>query len=155
MKNIILMAIKPQYVKEIFNGRKQVEFRKRRFRKPVSHVVIYESGIKRIMGYFTINQIQEGSPIEIWDKYKYFSGMKQEEYFSYFSGCNKAIAIEINQVFGLSYPISLRMIKYALLNMRAPRSFYYISERCFQHCLSASKGYRNSSPFLIQDFSDK
>ena len=38
---IISLSVKPEYVKNIINGKKKYEFGRKIFRKNVSHIIIY------------------------------------------------------------------------------------------------------------------
>ncbi len=54
----ILMSIKPKFVKQIFEGIKLFELRKKIFRREVKTIIIYESSpTKKIVGEFIIDKI--------------------------------------------------------------------------------------------------
>ena len=70
----ILLPIKPQYVKEILEGRKRYEFRKNKPKRPVTRIVIYASCPQQlVVGEAIIDEILEGSPDEIWNITKEFA----------------------------------------------------------------------------------
>ena len=51
----VLLSIKPQFVEEIFAGKKRFEYRKAIFSKDVDSVVIYSTKpVGKIVGEFTI-----------------------------------------------------------------------------------------------------
>jgi predicted transcriptional regulator len=50
------MSIHPQYADAILRGDKTVEFRKRGFSHPVSHVLIYATAPRKlVLGYFVVD----------------------------------------------------------------------------------------------------
>jgi predicted transcriptional regulator len=105
---IVLLSIKPQYVQAILAGRKKVEFRKKRFARPVKTVLIYAtSPIKKIVAHFQIGQIDEGSPEELWRQYHSVGGIASEAYWSYFKNTKTAVAINITELNALVRPLNL------------------------------------------------
>ncbi|WP_291300077.1 hypothetical protein [Desulfosporosinus sp. BICA1-9] len=91
-----LISIKPQYLKEIFAGRKLYEYRKRLFNQKVDKVVMYATSPEaKIVGYFTPGQIFCGTPQSIWEKTHLQSGISQQDYISYCNNANKIIAMSI------------------------------------------------------------
>ncbi len=57
-RDVILLAVLPQYAEAIFRGRKKVEFRKRNVPKHVRYVVVYETRPRcGVIGYFRIGTI--------------------------------------------------------------------------------------------------
>src|SRR5450759_3521856 len=93
----VLLSVKPQYATEIARGKKTYEFRKAIFRsEEVEKVLVYVSGsVGRIIGYFHLGEIIEGSPHGVWDQCRRFAGVSRKEYFEYFAGSAKAFALEI------------------------------------------------------------
>ena len=82
----VLLSIKPEYVKKIFDGTTKYEFRKSLFRRnDIKFVVIYASApIKRIVGEFEIDDILSDDVNAVWEKTKRHSGISKEFYNSYF-----------------------------------------------------------------------
>ncbi len=61
------MAIRPHFADSILAGRKRVEFRKRRFSRAVSHVIIYATEpVKRVIGMFEVKSVSDGPPARVW-----------------------------------------------------------------------------------------
>lgn len=60
----VLLSIKPEFVKEIFNGNKKFEYRKAIFKnKDVKTIVIYATmPVGKIVGEFDIDYIIEKHP---------------------------------------------------------------------------------------------
>ena len=124
----VLLSIKPKYVEEIMNGNKRYEFRKSIFRcrEDVELVYVYStSPVKKIVGVFTVETIIEDHPRNLWEKFKEFSGIGEEEFFSYFGGHKKGFAIGIENVEVFEDPIDP---KNSIPGFVPPQSFRYIDE---------------------------
>ena len=64
---VALLSIRPEYVQQIIEGTKKVEFRKKVFSNTVKKVVVYSSyPQKRIVGYFRVTNIIIDTPLDIW-----------------------------------------------------------------------------------------
>lgn len=122
----VLLSIKPEYVKKIFDGTKKYEFRKSLFRRnDIKFIVIYASApIKRVVGEFEIDDILSDDVNAVWEKTKRYSGISKEFYNSYFQKKKVANAIQIGH---LTIYKKTRALSYYNLT-QAPQSFCYISE---------------------------
>lgn len=115
----VVLSIKPEYVSEIIAGRKRFEFRKAVFAKSVEKVYIYASApISKVVGEFDPIEVLKGTPAEIWQKTKAYSGIKKEWYDQYFDGRVTAYAIRINNLRIYDEPKDLPF--------QAPQSYRYI-----------------------------
>lgn len=124
----VLLSIKPKYVDEIIKGNKKYEFRKTDFKrkKELKEVYIYStSPVKKIVGYFEFEKIIKDHPNVLWENYKEFSGIDEEEFFQYYEGRNNGFAIEIGRLELFEEPIDP---KTAFPNFTAPQSFRYFEE---------------------------
>lgn len=133
----VLLSIKPKYVKAMIKGNKKYEFRKSiwKTKKKINRVYIYSSApIKKIIGIFTIKDIIEDNPSNLWIKFGEFSGIQEDEFFNYFKSSKKAFAIEIDAIEIFKKPIDpFREFS----NFKPPQSFYYINENVlFNNILS-------------------
>lgn len=123
-----LLSIKPQYVEKIFNGEKRFEYRKVIFaNKNIKTVVVYSTmPIGKIVGEFSIDEILEFSPSELWEVTKDFAGIDKQFYDEYFEGKKKAFAIKIKKATLYKIPIN----PYGLEEkFTAPQSFLYIESK--------------------------
>jgi predicted transcriptional regulator len=121
-----MLSIHPNYAREIFNGHKRYEYRKRIFKKPVNLVVVYvtrPTGL--IVGEFSIKSIIEDTPEKIWDQTKNASGIIKKDYDAYFKGYEKGYAIEIEEVIQYDQPINPYKIWETFV---APQNYKYLSE---------------------------
>lgn len=96
----VLMAIKPQYVKQIVSGEKTVEYRKTRIqRNDVDCIVIYASSpVKKVIGEVELLDILEDTVDHIWDKTSQQGGCSKEAFYDYYKDKNKAVAYVLGQV---------------------------------------------------------
>ena len=116
----VLMSIKPKFVKQIFEGIKLFELRKKIFRREVKTIIIYESSpTKKIVGEFIIDKIISATPQKIYLDYGESLGISKNEYFK---NVDIAYAIKIKKV--IKYEKELTLADFNL--ERAPQSYQYI-----------------------------
>lgn len=122
----VLLSIKPEFVEQIFNGKKKFEYRKRIFKKEVESVVVYSTmPVGKIIGEFTIEKIINDSPEAIWDQTNLDSGISEDFFNDYFSEKEEGFAIKIKEFREYDTPISPQDI---FENFVAPQSYRYIEE---------------------------
>jgi predicted transcriptional regulator len=119
-----LLSIRPEYSKKIFSGEKRYEFRKRKPKKIIGKVFVYESSpAKNIVGWFSVRRIHSGSPKEIWEKCKDSGGIKEQNYFAYCNGTKMIHALEIGETFRFEHPLNPFD---SIRGFKAPQDFGYI-----------------------------
>lgn len=120
----VLLSIKPEFVKKIFDGSKKFEYRRSIFRrKEVDVVVVYASDpIKRIVGEFRIGTIIQAAPDELWIQTNTNAGITKKKFMEYFANQAKGYAIPIKDVRKYEVPLSLDDLMLSL----APQSFIYL-----------------------------
>ena len=130
MKNILtdaILSIKPIYANNILSGGKKVEFRKKIFKKTVERVYIYSSSPqKMIVGYFTIRQIVEDTPANLWEQFHAVGGIDKDSFFEYFKDTTIGYSIEINQV--VQFDEEKDPIEF-IENFSAPQSYIYLKRK--------------------------
>lgn len=128
----VLLSIKPKYVEEIMNGKKKYEFRKAIFRKKnVSRAYIYSSSpIKKIVGYFNVEDIIIDDPDNLWKRFENEAGINKSDFFNYFDGREKGYAIKIGDF--KKFPCALDP-ETITNNFIPPQSFYYVDDQRFKH----------------------
>lgn len=130
----VLISIKPKFVEKILTKEKKFEFRKKTFSSEVRNVVIYSSSPKqRIVAYFNYTGIISGTPKEVWDKCKNYSGIDELDYLNYFKDKSIAYAIKIEKIETFSVEINPKEIWKKFV---APQSFYYLKEGEFDEVFS-------------------
>ncbi len=127
---IALLSIHPKYAQSIIRGDKKAEFRKTRFREEISYVVIYAtSPIQKIVGYFEVARIEEGSPRRLWMRHGKVGGILYEEFKKYFGSSIFGIAIGIRRPQALIHPIPLSVVGDSIL---PPQNFSYLTPKAFK-----------------------
>lgn len=93
-----ILSIKPIYAHAIMSGEKKVEFRKKIFKRPVDKVFVYSSSPeKKIIGYFTIDNIIEDTPINLWKTFEKVGGITKTAFFEYYKDVEKGFSIKIEK----------------------------------------------------------
>jgi predicted transcriptional regulator len=128
---MIFLPIRPIYAFAIRDNEKRVEFRKKPFKKTqIEHCMVYAtSPYKKIIGYFKISKICEGTPKNIWKKYNKIGGIKESDYYKYYKDVNTAYAIEIEKFHPLKTPINPTK---KIEGFCIPQSFRYLSGKEMQ-----------------------
>ena len=103
----ILLSIKPEFVKEIFLGKKKFEYRKSIFtNKKVTSVIVYSTmPVGKIVGEFTIEAVLMDKPQTLWRKTSEYSGISKKFFDEYFAGRDQAYAIKIGALLLYDDPI--------------------------------------------------
>jgi predicted transcriptional regulator len=129
----VLLSIKPKYASKIMEGTKKYEFRKSIFKqKTVDMVYIYSSyPVKKIIGKFTVGDILEDHPDNLWDTVQNQSGLNESEFFNYFQGKSKGFAIEIDEFTSFKNPIDPKL---HFDNFIPPQSFRYVTHEFEELC---------------------
>ena len=95
----VILSIKPEFCERIRSGDKKYEFRKVRFKiqEDIDRVFIYcTSPVKKIIGFFEIDEIIEDAPINLWAKYNNGAGIEKEQFFLYYGKARIGYAIKIS-----------------------------------------------------------
>lgn len=120
----LLLPILPEYVKQILEGTKRVEYRKIvRKDTSVNQVLIYQSSdIRKIVAEFRISEIIQGTPEQVWNMTNDVGGITKEDYFQYFKDKSVAYAYRISDLEIYEEPINLKDIGID----KAPMCFQYV-----------------------------
>lgn len=123
---IVLLALHPKYAEAILEGRKKVEFRRRSFRREVSHVVIYSTKpVGGITGIFSVEAVEEAAPDELWAQYSDVAGLPENTFLSYYHGAESGVAIKVGSYRALDKPVDLSALGG---DVSAPQSFRYMTQ---------------------------
>ena len=121
----IMLAIKPEYVEEIFDGLKRYEYRRKCPNHPISQIVIYEtSPVSKVVGTVDVDEMLGTAPHVLYDMTKKFAGISEDDYNDYFKGSNIAYAYSINHPVIFSHPVSIE--EYGLKGV--PQSYVYLED---------------------------
>ena len=126
----VLLSIKPEFVHEIFQGRKKYEYRKSIFAKHVTKVLVYSTKPEGlIVGEFSIKAVLQYPPKELWERTCEDSGISKQYFDEYFEGRDKGYALQIENPVLYREPVNPFEI---FDSFTAPQSFRYISEKELQ-----------------------
>lgn len=127
LRRVAVLAIHPEHAQAIIEGRKRVEFRKRRLHPSIEHVVMYATApTGKVVGFFRIASLDAASPTAIWDRYKHDGAIPRRLFRGYYSGARLAVAWVIDHVTALGSPLPLRRIH---PDAFPPQSFAYLPEQ--------------------------
>lgn len=121
----IVIAIHPQWVRLILSGIKRVEIRKSSPRRPVDRMLIYDTGMHRIVGEARIIGVDTAHPADIWHRYGRLSCIRREDYDQYARGRKLLTAIRLDDSRRYDKPKTLEEIG---LN-HAPQNWLYLEDK--------------------------
>lgn len=119
----ILISIKPEYVKRIFDGSKKYEYRRRLANKAVDKMIIYcTAPVKSVVGEVSVVGTISDTPEKLWEQTKDYAGISKEKYFKYFSGKEKANCYVLGDCVKYDQPKKLEDFG---INV-APQAWFYV-----------------------------
>lgn len=125
--NRLLFSMRPEYAERVFEGKKQVEIRRRFSEKWLgSKVVIYGTQpLAALMGEVTVSGVTCGSPGVIWARFGARTGCSHEEFSEYVGNAAVVYAIELNDATPYLCPLSTYEIAKMIDvdELRPPQSF--------------------------------
>jgi predicted transcriptional regulator len=124
-KQSILISLAKVYADKIFAGEKRVELRRRPMRiDPGTTVWIYvKLPVGSIVGRARIEAIHESSPESLWRRFGAVSGLTREEFFGYFEGVTKGVALVLAKATRLKSALSLDALRRVAKNFQPPQFF--------------------------------
>lgn len=119
------MAIHERYADAIMEGVKRVEFRKRRLADDIETVWVYATApTSKVIGHFSVDEIVQGTPEDIWERYGSVGVIEHDAFFDYYQGRETAVAIIVGSAERLPDPVALDEI---VPRPAVPQSFAYLS----------------------------
>lgn len=102
----ILLSIKPEFVEKIFNGEKRFEFRKQIPKQNIDKVFVYASApTQNIVGWFIVDRIISGHPVDVWKRCKQDSGIDEKRFYLYCGDKNMVHAFQIREIHKYEKPV--------------------------------------------------
>ena len=118
----VVLSIKPEFAEKIFDGTKQFEYRRVRWKNKVTCVIVYASHpVQRVIGEFRILTIIHANLESLWSKTHEQSGITKEQFDKYFKGLKNGFAIQVLDYVKYDESKSLQCD----FNMKPPQSFAY------------------------------
>ena len=131
---VALLSIRPQFAQAIMDGEKKVEFRKVKFRRAVSHIVVYATDpVRQIVGYFEVAGLTQATPERLWRLYGSLGAIGRRDFRSYYCSSHRGTAIAVGRVCAFRKPLPLSDLGHAV---RPPQSFAYIPATAFAKMIS-------------------
>lgn len=128
-RGVALLSIHPRHAESILSGNKKVEFRRVRFKRDVSHVVVYATApVGKVVGWFSVKEIDSRHPRMLWRRYRQVSGVSSKEFNAYFDGVEQGTAIAVDVAERLVEPIPLATIS---PSFTPPQSYRYVDPTAF------------------------
>lgn len=120
----VLLSIKPEFAKKIFEGTKKYEFRRNIFKNPeIKTVVVYASSpVQKVIGEFEIEKIISCDLETLWNQTEKHSGISKDYFLDYFSDKEKGFAIQIKNTTKYSSPKCIKKD----FSLSPPQSFCYL-----------------------------
>ncbi|HBE79928.1 MAG TPA: hypothetical protein DDW65_19435 [Firmicutes bacterium] len=118
----VILSIKPEYALKIFDGEKQVEYRRRRIKNASKVIVYVTKPVGKVLGEFEVDDILCADPEDLWEQTSHIGGISKKAYFEYFKDTNRAFALEIKNV--RRYEKERELKDYGL--KMAPQFFCYV-----------------------------
>ncbi len=130
--SLLLISVKPEFAKSIFNGEKTVELRKSAPKNAPkgSYLLIYvTSPVKELWGICKIKNIINDNPKMLWEQIGTKSGISKKQFQDYYRETNNAYGIEIKDVRNFKEKsISLESLKDFLPGFTPPQTYRYIDK---------------------------
>src|SRR4029077_5550410 len=97
---VLLISIRPQWVRQILAGTKTIELRRRppRLSKPVSALIYETSPIYRLRASCLMGPVSSHLPETLWGQVGHRSCVSKQEFDAYFGDRKQAHGIEISCV---------------------------------------------------------
>lgn len=132
-KKSVLLSIRPEHARKIFNGTKTVELRRTcpRVTKGDLILIYVSSPVKALGGFFRVSQIIKETPERLWPLVSAYAGISKPEFDNYYSGASIGFGINIDRVRKFKNPISLAWLKAKWPGFLPPRSYRYIGRGGF------------------------
>ena len=124
--SVILLSIKPEYCKKIFDGTKKYEFRKHLAQNNVSKIIVYSTFPEmKVLGEVEVKGTLSMKKTPLWDRTKNLAGISREKYRLDFKESTEAHAYILGETTLYDKPVTLET--YGI--KQAPQSFVYIQEK--------------------------
>ena len=93
---VALLSLHPRHAAAIMRGEKKVEFRKRPFGRPITHVVVYATTpVGRVVGAFRVAGCDVATPDRLWARYGAVGGIDRTFFDAYYGPRTSGVAIRV------------------------------------------------------------
>ena len=140
--NGIVMSIQPKYSKQILDGKKEIEIRKKFNPKWKNHkLTMYSSSpVQELVGYATIKDVIEDKPELIWLQYASQLGCSKSEFEDYTKGCKTIFAIVLTDVNKFQSHLSLNYLRGCVSgSFTPPQSYSSVKNTDWKNAISIAE----------------
>jgi len=130
--NSIILSIRPEYVKRIFEGVKQVELRRvcpKHIHKGTLVFIYASSPMQALVGAFKVDYVVKKPLQELWLLVRKNAGVTQQEFDAYFQGVSSGVGIFFSEVWTMENPIKLQQLQQEVEGFCPPQGFRYITKQ--------------------------
>lgn len=147
-EKVLLLSIKPQYASKIFSGEKTVELRRTKPNlKRGDIVAVYVSSpVMALAGQFEVDEVLEREPEKLWSEVREESGIKKNEFESYYRGAEIAFGIKFKKAINFKRPVPLSNLRKTWIGFNPPQIYRYLPRSEYKQVLS----WKNIFPFRIR-----
>lgn len=126
----ILISLEPRHAESILVGKKLVELRRRAMHvSPGSAVWMYAKlPVGSVIGVARLEKTHTAAPSTLWRKFGRVSGISRKEFFDYFDGVRRGLALELSNVQRLPKGVALDDIREKDKNFQPPQFFARMKE---------------------------
>jgi predicted transcriptional regulator len=126
----ILISLAPRHAKNIFDGVKHIELRRRPMNvEPGTTVWIYVTlPVGALMGRAKIAALHTASPSSLWQRFGTVSGLTKNEFLDYLDGLSQGIVLVLEDVRTLREPMSLGALRHLAAGFNPPQFFIRIDD---------------------------
>ncbi len=128
-RRILLLSVRPEFARRIFDGLKTTELRRVRPRiGPGDRLVFYVScPEKAVRGCAIVRSVHSGHPADLWSRFNGSTGLARREFDRYCRGTKTAHAIRFGRVQPLPAPVPLSEVQAVWRGFRPPQVHKYLS----------------------------
>lgn len=118
------MSVHPQFAEAIMDGRKKVEFRKRRLADDVTVVWVYATApVRRVIGYFEVDSMHTANPADLWTRFADVGCIDRADFDRYYADSHTGAGIGIRNAVRLASPAPIGDL---LPSGVPPQSYAYV-----------------------------
>jgi predicted transcriptional regulator len=130
--NSIILSIRPEYVKRIVEGAKQVELRRvcpKQIHSGTLVLIYASSPIQAIVGAFKVDYVIQKPLQELWELVQNHAGVTRQEFDLYFQGVSNGVGIFFSETWTMENPVKLQQIQQKVEGFSPPQGFRYITKQ--------------------------
>jgi predicted transcriptional regulator len=128
----VLFSIRPDYGEMIMSGSKRIELRRRFSKRWKGHRAVFYATepVRGLIGQATIQEVHEGAPETIWERFRAQIRCSREYFNSYVANCKNVFAIELTNISPFVDPIfAATLSQYVGKDLVPPQSYLHLYDQ--------------------------